>query len=339
LKDKAFPFNGNHLVEIPHFLNKSDKPFAMFAPFYNALKKEIFLPKGSAGRFVKTLPVASENLEALKLLSGKEKKLKFNNFWNPGRAGALSRLKKFRSANYVKNREKPSIQGTSFLSPHLHFGEVSIAEVWRKIKNPSFRRQLAWREFGAAFVYHYPKTPNQNWNAKFNRFSWENSASKFTKWKEGKTGYPIVDASMRQLMKLGWMHNRMRMVVASFLVKDLMLYWKKGAAWFWEMLLDADLGNNTLGWQWVAGCGPDPAPFFRIFNPVLQGKKFDAQGKFIKEYCPELKGLPARWVHEPWEAPEEILEKAKVKLGKNYPKPIVIHDVARKRALKKYQSL
>lgn len=334
-KGKVASFNGNHLVGIPHFFNKSGKPFAVFTPFYQALKKELHLPKGSPQKFGKVPPLRSDSLT---LLPTKKWDTEMKKFWKPGRAGALKRIKNFHAGSYAVSQEKPAVEGTSFLSPHLHFGEVSPAEVWRKIKNPSFRRQLAWREFGAAFVYHFPKTPTQNWNVKFKRFPWTLKPSQLKKWQQGKTGYPLVDASMRQLWKLGWMHNRMRMVVASFLVKDLKIHWKKGAAWFWDTLVDADLGNNTLGWQWVAGCGPDAAPFFRIFNPVLQGEKFDPEGKFVKLYCPELKNLPKKWIHKPWEAPEEVLQKAQVVLGKNYPQPMVDHKVAREEALKAYKT-
>lgn len=332
----AFPYNGNHLVDIPNFFNKSGKPFAVFTPFYNALLKEVELPKGSPGRFQTVPSLASDRLT---LLPKKNWDKEMKKFWTPGRAGALKRLEEFRSGNYAFQRDKPAVKGTSLLSPHLHFGEVSPAEVWRKVRNATYRKQLAWREFGTAFVVHYPTTPTQNWNEKFDRFKWVSSPAKLKKWQQGKTGYPIVDASMRQLWQLGWMHNRMRMVVASFLVKDLFIHWKKGAAWFWDTLVDADLGNNTMGWQWVAGCGPDAAPFFRIFNPILQGEKFDPDGKFVKQFCPELKKLPAKWIHKPWEAPEDVLEKAGIILGETYPEPIVDHDIARKEALSMYKKI
>ena len=335
-KEKACPFNGNFLVNLPEIKNKSGKPFLVFTPFYNNVKKDIQLPKTRLQKFGKIPKISSDSLSSLSTVKCSHGVKKF---WTPGRAEALRKLRSFKSNAYHLKRDIPSIRGTSFLSPHLHFGEISPAEVWKSAKSELFRRQLIWREFSTAFIYHFPKTPNENWNKKFDRFNWLSPKGRLKKWQEGKTGYPIIDASMKQLLQIGWMHNRLRMVVASFLVKDLLVDWRKGAKWFWEKLVDADLGNNTFGWQWASGCGMDAAPYFRIFNPTLQGKKFDSDGKFVKEYCPELKKLPSKWIHCPWEAPEEILEEAEVILGKTYPYPIVDHGAAREKALKIYKRI
>lgn len=342
LKIPVETFNGNHLVDPSFFKNKSGKPFLVYAPFWNALQKEYTerIPL-KAPQKIKSFSFQVKQ-DKLPLASNKRWHKKLEKYWDPGRSGAIKNLSAFRKkgAQYEKNRDFPSIQGTSMLSPHLHFGEISPREVWAALKGTkSFLRQLGWREFGISFVYHFPKTPLKNWNQKFDRFPWKTSPALLKKWEKGMTGYPIIDAAMRQLWETGWMHNRLRMVVASFLVKDLFIHWKKGAAWFWDTLVDADLGNNTLGWQWVAGSGPDASPFFRIFNPILQGEKFDPEGKFVREFVPELKNLPKKWIHKPWLAPKEELEKAGVILGKTYPKPIVDHVKAREIALKEYKKL
>ncbi|MCB1116712.1 MAG: deoxyribodipyrimidine photo-lyase [Chlamydiia bacterium] len=299
------PFNGNHLVNIPEFFNKSGKPFGIFTPFYKALLKELSFPRIGEVKLKVGETFPSDDLD---LLPKKEWIKTLEAVWEPGRAGALKRLKAFRDEAYETKRDLPAVEGTSRLSPHLHFGEVSPFEVWEAATSDAYQRQLCWREFGTYFITHYPHTPTENWQEKFDKFPWEKNPEALKKWQKGKTGYPIIDAGMRQLWKEGWMHNRVRMIVASFLIKDLFIHWKEGAAWFWDTLVDADLGNNTLGWQWVAGSGPDASPFFRIFNPTLQGEKFDPDGTFVKTYCPELTKLPPKWIHKPWEAPREILE-------------------------------
>ena len=170
-------------------------------------------------------------------------------------------------------------------------------------------------------------------------FPGNRTESNLRAWQRGRTGYPIVDAGMRELWHTGWMHNRVRMIVASFLVKDLLIPWQEGAAWFWDTLVDADLANNTLGWQWTAGCGADAAPYFRIFNPVTQGEKFDPQGDYVRHWVPELNKLPSEWVHKPWEAPARLLADAGIELGSTYPLPIVDHREARSRALEALQRI
>ncbi len=237
--------------------------------------------------------------------------------------------------SYGVERDFPAIQGTSQLSTLLHFGAVSPYEVWHLSEGfPSFQRQLIWREFAHHLLFHFPKTPNEPLYPKYAKFPWREDPIQLKAWQEGMTGYPFVDAGMRQLKETGWMHNRLRMVVGSFLVKDLLISWTHGADWFWKMLKDADLANNTLGWQWVAGCGADAAPYYRIFHPVTQGEKFDPEGDFVRRYVPELEKLPSEWIHRPFEAPKEVLLHANVVLGQNYPRPLIDHKDARERALK-----
>jgi deoxyribodipyrimidine photo-lyase len=202
-----------------------------------------------------------------------------------------------------------------------------------------FLRQLAWREFALHLLVHFPHTTSAPLQESFARFPWIDDPAGLRAWQRGRTGYPIVDAGMRELWHTGWMHNRVRMIVASFLVKHLLIHWKEGAAWFWDTLVDADLANNTMGWQWVAGCGADAAPYFRVFNPTLQGAKFDPEGAYVRRWVPELAALPSRWIHAPWEGSPLTLREAEVVLGDTYPAPIVEHRFARERALAAYASL
>jgi deoxyribodipyrimidine photo-lyase len=268
--------------------------------------------------------------------------------WRPGERGASRQMKAFLDRaieTYSTDRDRPDRRGTSRLSPHLHFGEIGVRQIWHAVRrhgaaaDPSeemhatYLRQIAWREFSYHLLFHFPDTPRQALRPEFRRFPWRVDRKRLRAWTRGMTGYPLVDAGMRELWHTGWMHNRVRMLAASFLVKHLMIPWQEGAAWFWDTLVDADLANNTMGWQWSAGCGADAAPYFRIFNPVIQGEKFDPDGEYVRRWVPELTRLPNRWIHKPWEAPAELLSKAGVELGKNYPRPIVEHAAARKRAL------
>jgi deoxyribodipyrimidine photo-lyase len=244
--------------------------------------------------------------------------------WQPGEAGAQAQLDRLLAdvvLRYPETRDRPDMVGTSRLSPHLHFGEISPGQVWHAVMRlmpntaaESYLRQICWREFAYHLLYHHPETTDQPLRPQFARFPWANNPVHFRAWKEGRTGYPLVDAGMRELWHTGWMHNRVRMVVASFLVKHLLIGWQEGAAWFWDTLVDADLANNTLGWQWVAGCGADAAPYFRIFNPATQAAKFDPDGAYVRRWVPEF-GTAA------------------------YPAPIVEHSEARRRALEALASL
>jgi deoxyribodipyrimidine photo-lyase len=254
--------------------------------------------------------------------------------------------------DYETLRDRPDHEGTSRLSDRLHFGEIGPRELWYSVSDYTvgapagrqkatevFLRQLVWREFAYHLLYHYPDTPDTPMRPEFKAFPWREDASALERWKAGQTGYPFVDAGMRQLAQTGWMHNRVRMVVASFLVKHLLIDWRHGARHFWATLEDADLANNTMGWQWVAGCGVDAAPFFRIFNPVRQGERFDPEGDYVRRWIPEIASLPNRWIHKPWLAPESTLAKCDVRLGDTYPHPVVKHDFARERALAAFRQI
>ncbi len=254
-------------------------------------------------------------------------------------------------AGYADNRNRPDMPGTSRLSPHLHFGEISPRQCWHaavaaSAGKPSsdkgtetFLKELVWREFSAHLLFHWPDLPEAPFRKEFAEFPWDEDAASLKAWQRGRTGYPIVDAGMRELWTTGWMHNRVRMIVASFLIKDLLIPWQQGEAWFWDTLVDADLASNAASWQWVAGSGADAAPYFRIFNPVTQGEKFDAQGQYVRHHVPELSKLANEHLHAPWLAPESALAKAGVVLGRTYPRPIVDHATARDRALAAFKSL
>lgn len=249
--------------------------------------------------------------------------------WTVGEKAALATAQRFgihRAQDYAAHRDFPAADGTSRLSPHLHFGELSPRQLWWHIAdvNSPYLRQLIWREFSTYLLHHFPDFPNQNWKREFDAFPWREDPNALQKWRHGETGIPIIDAAMRELWQTGYMHNRCRMLVASFLCKNLLIHWHHGAEWFWDCLLDADLANNSAGWQWVAGSGADAAPYFRIFNPVLQSAKFDPKGEYIAKYLPELRHLPPALRHQPWLAVEKTA---------NYPTPIVDLNATRHRAL------
>jgi deoxyribodipyrimidine photo-lyase len=266
--------------------------------------------------------------------------------WTPGEAGALRRAECFLDeglSGYAAARDHPGADGTSMLSPHLHFGEISAPRLWQMAHGqpPSdgrkvFIRELLWREFCANLLWHNPGLPEEPLKPEFARMPWRDDRPGLIAWQRGLTGVPIVDAGMRQLWQTGWMHNRVRMIVASYLIKHLMIPWQDGEAWFWDTLVDADLASNAGNWQWVAGCGADAAPYFRIFNPVLQSRKFDAEGDYLRRFVPELVGLDPHHIHAPWEAPSAVLSKAGVTLGQTYPNPVVDLAEGRARALAAY---
>lgn len=275
----------------------------------------------------------------------------FNNQWVPGEQGAHNTLEAFLNGpvdHYEEDRNHPFIKGTSKLSPHLAFGEISPLKIWQRTENAKakgsvldsqaekFISQVVWREFSHVLLYFFPDLSNKPMKPAFESFPWQENEPALTAWKKGKTGYPIVDAGMRELWQTGWMHNRVRMIVASFLIKHLMIPWQEGEKWFWDTLVDADIANNSASWQWVAGCGADASPYFRIFNPFTQGEKFDPEGHYVKTYVPELKKLPVKFIHQPWTASVETLSEAGIIIGKDYPAPIVEHKFARNRALDGY---
>jgi deoxyribodipyrimidine photo-lyase len=276
--------------------------------------------------------------------------------WTPGAPGATKELDRFLAdglGDYPTERDRPDHAGTSRLSPHLHFGEVGPRQIWHAIRRTArignsrkqdkiaepFLRQLVWREFAHHLLYHYPHTVFEPLRNEFVEFPWLEDPTGLRTWQRGETGFPFIDAGMRQLWTTGWMHNRVRMAVASFLVKDLLIPWQEGAKWFWDTLVDADLANNTFGWQWTAGCGADAAPYFRIFNPVGQGERFDPEGSYVRQWVPELAQLPREWIHKPWEAPAAVLQAAGIEVGKTYPQPVVEHAAARRRALQAFGAI
>jgi deoxyribodipyrimidine photo-lyase len=268
--------------------------------------------------------------------------------WQPGEVAAQQRLSAFVTGalgEYASRRDRPGEDATSMLSPHLHWGEISTGQVWHAahtIHGPDaekFVRELLWREFNIHLLWHHPALPDRPLRPEFARLRWRHDRRALRAWQRGETGVPIVDAGMRQLWQTGWMHNRVRLITASFLVKHLLIPWQDGEAWFWDTLVDADLANNAGNWQWVAGCGADAAPFFRVFNPVLQGKKFDTEGGYVRRFVPELAAMEASHIHAPWEAPSETLRAAGVELGRTYPRPIVELAAARSRALAAFAAL
>lgn len=354
-------FNGTLLNEPQAIANKQGRPFQVFSAYWRHC---LHLPVAPPIRVMEErFPAPAEWPESMRvaelgLVANGDWGTELRREWEPGEAGAARRLGRFlRSAieGYAEERDWPAHDGTSRLSPHLHFGEVSPRQIWaavRKMGRESgvfpphkgaavFLAELGWREFAYHLLFNFPHTPELPLREEFAGFRWAEDPGdeKARAWRRGETGYPIVDAGMRQLARIGWMHNRVRMIAASFLVKDLRLPWREGAAWFWSGLVDADLANNTLGWQWSAGCGADAAPYFRIFSPVLQGRKFDPEGDYVRRWVPELARVPAKFIHAPWEASAEVLRAAGVRLGDNYPRPIVEHAKARAEALGAFRAM
>ena len=345
-------FNGSLLWEPWEVLKADGTPYKVFTPYYR---------RGCLGTKLPRTPLTTpkkitfaENI----ILKQPQLPKTFNQLkWQSkilrhaliGEKNAEKKLMTFLDSgifSYKKGRDFPSSGDVSKLAPNLHFGEISPNQICSKVKNiPSsentdnFMSELAWREFSYYLLYHFPKITNQNLRSQFDRFPWIFNPKGLNAWKLGKTGVPMVDAGMRELWETGSMHNRLRMIVGSFLVKNLLIDWRSGARWFWDCLFDADLASNTAGWQWIAGSGADAAPYYRIFNPVLQGKKFDPEGKYIKKYIPELRKLDLKYLFAPWEAPPSILSKAGVIMGKTYPYPIVNLSTSRKTALEAFKVL
>ena len=346
-------FKGSLLWEPWTLLKDDGNPYKIFTPFYKrashfGMYNDIPLNPPQKIDY-KQLSVQSLNLNGLNLLSNKPWEQEILKGWNIGEQAAHNRLNTFLEEginHYKDGRNYPSQPYVSKLSPHIHFGEISVRRLWHsaKIKTDglgldTFLSELGWREFSYYLLYHFPELPTHNLQKKFDAFPWNDNQDYLKKWQTGQTGYPIVDAGMRQLWQTGYMHNRLRMIVGSFLIKNLRLHWHHGAAWFWDCLLDADLASNSASWQWVAGCGTDASPYFRIFNPVTQGEKFDADGTFTKQFVPELKNLPTKYLFKPWEASDPILQQANVILGKTYPYPVVDLKTSRNKALEAYSTL
>ncbi|MBR0682242.1 deoxyribodipyrimidine photo-lyase [Roseomonas eburnea] len=339
------------LLHEPHLVRTgAGKPFSVYTPFSRAVFTllEGLPPPLPAPDRLQAAPGAPEGLplEALGLLPKPPEPdwaAEFHAHWTPGENGAAARLATFLEHGldgYAARRNEPAAAwGTSGLSPHLHLGEISPRQVWHAARakggrgRESFLKELVWREFSHHLLWHRPEMPDTPLRPEFAAFPWQRDAALLRAWQRGRTGYPIVDAGMRQLWRTGWMHNRVRMIAASFLVKHLLQPWQDGAAWFRDTLVDADLAANSASWQWVAGCGADAAPYFRVFNPVLQGETFDPAGTYVRRWCPELARLPDRFIHRPHEAPDTVLHGAGVKLGRDYPAPLIGLAEGRARAL------
>lgn len=346
-------YNGSLLWE-PWQISKGDgTPYRVFTPFYRKGCLGASFPREpiaepEAASFIRD-DDASLTIDDLKLLPAISWDKKMTKYWKFGEIAAHDCLMQFIESgitDYKEGRNYPAKHFVSRLSTYLHFGEISPNQVWYAIKKLSentntdhFCSELGWREFSYSLLYYNPELPKKNLQTKFDAFPWQENDEKLVAWQKGLTGIPMVDAGMRELWETGYMHNRVRMIVASFLVKNLLLDWRLGERWFWDCLFDADLANNSASWQWVAGCGADAAPYFRIFNPVSQGEKFDPDGEYIRHYIPELKNLPNRYLFSPWEAPAAILDNAGVRLGDNYPKPIVDLSLSRQQALAAFASL
>ena len=359
---QAESFNTALLREPWELKTGAGEPYRVFTPFWRKAAEGLIesgpllpTPRQLAGP---QKPVESLALAELKLLPTLGWDAAFPRYWQPGEAGARQRLKQFSAGpilHYKTQRDVPGVDGTSMLSPHLHFGEISPREALAVSRDAgrehgagwlaaseAFVRELGWREFSHHLLFHYPQTPAEPLYAKFAGLPWRKRsdyAADLAAWQQGRTGIPLVDAGMRQLWATGWMHNRVRMIVASLLTKNLLIPWQEGAAWFWDTLVDASLPQNTLNWQWVAGCGADASPYYRIFNPLTQGAKFDADGAYVREWVPELAKLPDAYLHKPAEAPSDVRRKAGLALDSVYLKPIVDLAASRERALAAYQEI
>ena len=350
-------FAGTLLHEPERLATKAGTPFKVFTPFWRSLASGIAVARPLAAPERIAAPERmpdSEELASWKLLPTRPDWAGgLRESWTPGEAAARARLTSFlkdRVADYAHARDRPDRAGTSRLSPHLAFGEISPRQCWWAAKATpgragadkgleTFLKELAWREFSAHLLHHWPDFPDAPFRPEFASFPWQPDARLLRAWQRGMTGYPIVDAGMRELWATGFMHNRVRMITASFLIKHLLQPWQQGEAWFWDTLVDADLASNAANWQWVAGSGADAAPYFRIFNPIRQGETFDPEGAYVRRWVPELARLPAAAIHAPWDASPEVLAAAGVEIGTSYPAPIVDHAAARQRALSAFAAL
>ena len=352
LKNKFVSYKickGNTLNEINEIKKNDGTPFKVFTPFWRTAEKyyiEKIPPKEKLiKKCLKNKNYFQNSFDPKKILTNKNWFKNFENLWTPSEEKALKELRNFiknKITNYTDSRNFPNIIGTSKLSPFIKFGQIHVEMIWnecekvkpKKLGISKFLAEIGWREFNHTLINHFPHMLKNNYSKKFDQFPWEKNSKYLTAWKKGLTGYPIVDAGMRELNSTGWMHNRVRMIVGSFLVKHLLIDWKEGEKYFRNCLLDYSPASNVAGWQWVAGSGADAAPYFRIFNPILQGEKFDKEGEYVKKWVPELKDIPKKFIHKPWE-----YTYGKFKLGKDYPNPIVRHEQARAKALDAFKKM
>ncbi len=350
-------FSGNLLWEPSQIKNISGNYYKVFSHFYrngclNSTKPRFPIGLPTAFNLKKDLN-NTISIDDLNLLSSHNWYKKLEGIWEFGEKAAQKKLRNFLEngiEDYKEKRNFPCFDGVYKLSMHIHFGEISVQQIWYAVQKyreqavnkegiDCFLSEIGWREFSYYLLYHFPELPNENFQKKFDSFPWNNNKHLLKAWTQGKTGYPIVDAGMRELWQTGNMHNRVRMIVASFLVKNLLIHWHHGRDWFWDCLLDADLASNSASWQWVAGSGADAAPYFRVFNPILQGEKFDPNGVYTRHFVPEIAKLPDEFLFKPWQAPEYILKSSEVTLGQSYPFPIVDLNDSRKIALEGYKNL
>ena len=344
----------------PMQIHKADgTPYKVFTPYYRRGCLAAEPPRQPLPRCQPVWAPRPAAISGLSLLSLSELELLPAQNWHDGmmqhwqasEAGAAEALQQFCEggiSHYAEGRNFPAQPYVSRLSPHLHFGTLSPQQAWygaAASRDPHdrdldiFHSELGWREFSYQLLYHNHQLKDQNLNQKFNSFPWLDNPQFLSAWQRGMTGYPIVDAGMRELYQTGYMHNRVRMIVGSFLVKNLLLHWHHGEAWFWDCLVDADHASNSASWQWIAGCGADAAPYFRVFNPITQGEKFDKEGHYTRRFVPELKDLPNKYLFAPWSAPEAILTQAGIRLGETYPRPIVDVKASRQAALDAFATL
>tara|TARA_B100000989_G_scaffold171946_1_gene128842 strand:+ start:10920 stop:12341 length:1422 start_codon:yes stop_codon:yes gene_type:complete len=353
----ARSFNGSLLWEPWEILKKDSTPYKVYSPFFKRGCLNANPPRRPIKKIKKLNLFNFKNkissIDDLKLVPCSNWPKKISKNWKISENGAVERKNLFfgeKIFNYKDGRNFPSMNSVSCLSPYINWGQISVNELWYKSQNllindsqnPNiihFLSELGWREFSYNLLYHFPEINTKNFQNKFDNFPWVNNQNLIKRWQKGETGYPIVDAGMKELRTTGYMHNRVRMIVGSFLVKNLLVDWRYGEEWFWDNLFDADMANNSAGWQWVGGSGADAAPYFRIFNPITQGQKFDPEGEYTKFFLPMLSNLPSKFLFNPWEAPIEIREKASVFLGQNYPLPIVDVKESRQEALEAFKVL
>ena len=341
-------YKGNILNEFNEIKKNDGTPFKVFTPYWRNAEKfymeKIPSKKKKVSKCIKKISFFEKTISAEEIFPKKKWSKKFSNYWIPSEENANIELKKFvkdKLREYSNLRNFPYVSGTSRLSPFIKHGQIHVETIWEecmKIKgssNSKYLAEIGWREFNHSLINYFPHMLSSNYSKKFDKFPWEKNIKFLSAWKKGLTGYPIVDAGMRELHSTGWMHNRVRMIVGSFLVKHLLINWKEGEKFFKNSLLDYNEASNVAGWQWVAGCGADAAPYFRIFNPILQGEKFDKEGDYVRRWVPELKSVPKKFIHKPW----EINDSKLLELGKDYPHPIVIHEQARIKALKAFKKI